>query len=249
MIEPNFTIMIPTRKRQHMLKALLQSIYKTAGLKNQVEVLVTYDTDDQSTIDALPEIKAQVEGYPVQFFSRERHYSISVAYYNEMAKKANGKYLIAVNDDTVFLKSAWDIEALIKIENYLINRPDGIFYGITEDREVEHKRNEYNYFSCFPLISKKAVDALGFFFDPQFFKDGADWDIIETYRELGRVLDLRNEIIIEHISFRSGRRPHDLLDEDVMLIPPTENPVGPSAGINKGRNINQLREFMNKNVK
>ena len=237
----NFTVMIPSRKRQHMLAVLLPSVFKTAMFKDKVEVLVTYDNDDRSTIDALPRLQELVKDYNVQFISRDRHYSINDSYYNMMASRATGKYLIAVNDDTVFLQTSWDALALIKIEDYLQTHKDGIFYGITNDKEVESKRNESNWFSCFPLISKKTVEVLGFFFDPAFPKDGADWDIVETFREIGRILDLRNEIVIEHISFRSGRRTKDLLDEDIIEIP---NEHTASAGLNKTKNVNTLREYI-----
>jgi hypothetical protein len=224
-----------------MLQTLLKSIYDTAIDKYKVETIVTYDNDDQSTIDALPKLKELCRDFPVIFRSRERHYATSGVYYNEMAKLARGKYIIAVNDDTVFCKIGWDLEALAKIDDYLKDKPDGILYGITEDREKESRRNETNYFSCFPMISKTGVNALGFFFDPDFPKDGADWDIIMTYKEIGRILDLRNEIVIEHISFRSGRRDHDLLDADTIPIP---NEHSASAGKNLERNSTILKEYI-----
>lgn len=236
-----FTIMIPTRKRQYMLKDLLQSIYNTATEKYEVETLITYDNDDQNTIDALPSLKTTTKNYPVKFFSRERHYATSGVYYNEMAEKATGDFVIAVNDDTIFTKNHWDELGYKKLEEYMIGRPDRIVYGITNDFEVEHHRNENNYFSCFPLLSKETVKVMGFFFDPIFAKDGADWDLVMTYRELRRVVDLRNEIEIQHISFRSGRRPLDLLDSDQMIIPGDAHPF---AGKNMKRNFNFLTDYI-----
>jgi hypothetical protein len=233
--------MIPTRKRQHMLQDLIRSIYSTARDPYRIETLITYDNDDRSTIDALPNLKNISKDYPVKFFSRERHYATSGVYYNEMAEKAIGKYVIAVNDDTIFTKTHWDELGYKKLEEYMLGRPDRIVYGITNDFEVERARNEKNYFSCFPLLSKETIKVMGFFFDPIFPKDGADWDLVMTYRELKRVIDLRNEIEIKHISFRSGRRPHDLLDYDEMTIPGDSHPY---AGKNMRRNINFLTDYI-----
>lgn len=240
----HFTIMIPTRKRQHMLRDLIQSIYSTSKDPYTVETLITYDNDDRSTIDALPNLKNISKDYPVKFFSRERHYATSGVYYNEMAEKASGNFIIAVNDDTLFTKIGWDINAYKKLEDYLKERPDRIVYGITSDKEVERARNENNYFSCFPLLSKETVKVMGFFFDPIFHKDGADWDLVMPYRELKRIIDLRDEIEILHLSFRSGRRPHDLLDNDVCPLPPTVNGNGPHAGKNLKRNVSFLTNYI-----
>jgi hypothetical protein len=157
-----------------------------------------------------------------------------------MARKASGDYLIAVNDDTVFTKNAWDVLTYNKLEEYLKDKPDRIVYGVTEDFEVEKSRNETNYFSCFPLLSKEVVRVMRFFFDPIFHKDTADWDLVMTYKELNRILNLRNEIEITHISYRSGRRPQDLLDSDVMPLPGHQ----PSAGRNTKRNVAHLREYI-----
>jgi hypothetical protein len=236
----HFSILIPTRKRKEMLKTLLLSIYNTAIEKNQVETLVTYDNDDTITINALSELKEICKNYPVKFFSRERHYSINNSYYNEMAKKASGDYLIAVNDDTVFTKNVWDVSAYNKLETYLKDKPDRIVYGVTEDFEVEKSRNETNYFSCFPLLSKEVVKIMKFFFDPIYFKDTADWDLVMTYKELNRIINLRNEIEITHISYRSGRRERDLLDQDAMQLPEFH----PSAGKNTKRNVAHLKEYI-----
>ncbi len=239
----HFSLLIPTRKRPQMITDLLYSIYDTAKDPNTVETLVTYDNDDIRTIQIISNLKEIYKKLPVKFFSRERHYATSGVYYNEMAQKATGDYLIAVNDDAIFTKMGWDMEGYKKLEEYLVSKPDRIVYGITNDMEVERNRNDSNYFSCFPLLSKEVVKVMGFFFDPIFHKDGADWDLVMPYRELRRVIDLRNEIIIKHISFRSGRRLHDALDRDEMKIPVNVNDA-PHAGKNMRRNINFLTNYI-----
>lgn len=225
--------MVVTRKRPTMLAELIESIVNTTQEKADTEILVMYDIDDSSTYGVVENLKERFcSQMSLKFFTRERSSNINRDYYNDMAlTKAEGKYIIAINDDTKFIKTAWDTEARLAIERYLVDRPDGIFYGVVDDREVERKRNENHWFSCFPLISKKSIDALGFFFDPKFGKDGADWDIFATYKYIGRVLDLRPFIIIEHISVRSGRRPKDNLDYDYLPAG-----VSPDAGYNIGFN-------------
>ncbi len=233
----NYSILIPTRKRPQLLTNLIQSIHDTVEDKNNTEIHIAYDVDDNVTISIIGSLKETYKSIKMDFHGRKRSYLLNDDYYNWMSTNfSEGKYIIAVNDDTKFINYAWDSIALRKIEDYLKDKPDGIFYGITEDKEVEGRRNDSNYFSCFPLISKAGVNVLGYFFDPQIYKDGADWDIVMGYKEINRVLDLRNEIIIEHISIRSGRRQKDELYDDAYY--PTQ------VGKNTGKHINLLTNYI-----
>jgi hypothetical protein len=243
----DFTIMIPTRKRPIMIQNLLFSIYHTAKNKNQVETIVMYDEDDIVTCKKIEELKLIYINFPVRFIERPRHYSINNSYYNGMAKLSQGEYLVSVNDDTTFMKFNWDIETIDKLNKYMLDKPDGIVYGIVEDSDFCKKRVRAGInFSCFPLISKKAVNTLGFFFDPVFPKDGADWDIFGLYSKINRVVDLRKEFIIEHISVRSGRRVKDELDSDLLPLP--AGIIEPQAGINTIKYIDFLENYI-KNYK
>jgi len=231
----NYSIMVPSRKRPQLLINLIHTINETVEDKTNVEVIIAYDFEDHLTIEALNTIKSKNYLFAINQVGRSRSPNINNDYYNWMATNfTNGKYLIAINDDTIFKNYAWDSMALKKIDKFLENKKDDIFYGITTDGEIERKRNEHNFFTCFPLISKSAVTALGFFFDPSFYKDGADWDIILPYKHINRVLDLRSEIIIEHISVRSGRRTKDILDCECI------SPESSSAGYPRlGANLNK----------
>ena len=216
----NFSLMIPTRNRVILLTNLIESIVNNTQELDKTEIIVMYDNDDNSTKQVSENLLLRFKDkISINFYNRERSYNMNNDYYNNIALNiAKGKYLIAINDDTRFIKHSWDVEAIKKIDKYLEDKSDGIFYGITDDREIERKRNEHYWFSCFPLVSKKAVNALGFFFDPYIWKDGADWDLLALYKNINRVLDLRQEIIIEHISVRSGRRGRDILDEENQRI-------------------------------
>lgn len=241
----NYSILIPTRHRPIMLNNLIDSIVNTSQEKDKVEITVMYDNDDNSTLQTKDYIiDKNKDKIKLEFYSRERSFNMNNDYYNYMGTDiAQGKYLIACNDDTRFLKYAWDTEANLKIEQYLENKSDRIFYGVVNDKEVERKRNEHFWFSCFPLVSKEAVKALGFFFDPHIWKDGADWDLFGLYQMLGRTLDLRNEIVIEHISVRSGRRERDILDVENSHINSSQIPKV-EAGYNRDNYFNYLVSFI-----
>jgi len=243
----NFTIMVPTRHRPVLLDNLLKSIYNNTTNKDLVEIHVAYDTDDVSTASYI--VTVQGSGFkppvPTTFHQRDRARNINHDYYNWIATNfAAGKYLIAVNDDTVFELGGWDDRAMTLLDNYELQHPDGIVFGMPEDLERENKRNESNWMPCFPLISKKAVEVLGYFFDPEMIRDGADWAISATYKNIQRVVDLRTAIIIRHISTRSGRRPWDQVDEDSRQL----DAQSPPADSFIKRNSDKLLSYINNTI-
>jgi len=240
----DFSILIPTRNRPTLLADAIESIIQTTDNKQQTEIVITYDSDDNSSAGVRPNLVARFDKYmPIKFLVRERSFNTSEDYYNWMARQhSTGKYIIASNDDVKFLKQGWDTEAKKRLEEYLQPFPDGIVYGVTADMEKETKRNEHFWFSCFPLISRRAVEAVGFFFDPMIYRDGADWDVFGLYKEIERVLDLRNEIIIQHLSVRSGRRNADSVDSESPLIQQRVPKI--PAGTNFFKHTHTLREYI-----
>lgn len=209
-----FSILITTRKRVSFLSNLLNSIYNTTLNKDYVEIRIVYDTDDLETDVFVKKFNLHppIDTY---FHSRERTINLVDDYHNWLSTNyAQGKYIIFSNDDALFEINGWDDKAWNKLFLYEQTYPDGILYGITEDFEKEPKRNKNNWMACFPLISKKSIEILGYAFDPEYIRDGADWALAATYRNIERIIDLRDCIVIRHLSFRSGRREWDILDEE-----------------------------------
>jgi hypothetical protein len=232
-----FSILIPTRKRIQLLEHLIESISRTVHIKSNVEILIAYDTDDFTTDNWIENFNNQT-GIDIRFYKRDRSLNINGDYYNWLAlRHSTGKYFIAVNDDTRFTTDGWDVFALEAITKYIAAYPDEIFLGITEDEERIRERHDGNRFTCFPLFSKEALRVLGFLFQPEYWRDGADWIIGAVYRRIGRILDLRNAITIQHLSVRSNRRCQDeQYDEYVKLChmcpePPTFDVITRDARI------------------
>jgi len=238
-----FSILIPTRNRVPLLKTLLHSIYESTCDKSETEIHVMHDDDDQVTqafIDTFPK-ENPVKTY---FHVRPRSNSINKDYYNWAATNfAQGEYLIMSNDDALFEMLHWDKRAKDKLDNtYKKMYPDGILYAFTEDFEHEPSRQLHNWMSCFPLVSKKVVDVLGYVFDPEYIRDGADWALAATFRAINRVGDLRDCIWIKHISFRSGRRAWDSLDDHSRSLGISP----PPSDIFIERNKKKLVEYIQK---
>jgi hypothetical protein len=212
-----FSILITTRTRIGMLHNLLKSIYESTMHKDTVEIHVIYDNDDNPTLEYTKNLFVQTytETPPVKtyFHSRDRSPDLVNDYHNYYAKNvAQGKYIIFSNDDALFELVGWDDRAWTKLSIHEERFPDGLIYGTPEDYEFAPMRRTDCWMACFPLISKKVVDVLGYAFDPEFLRDGADWALAATFYAINRVVDLRDCIIIKHLSFRSGRRSKDDLD-------------------------------------
>ena len=236
----NYSILIPTRFRITFIENLLKSIYDSTLKKEEVEIIIAYDHDDDTTHNIIPNYTTA----PIQtcFYRRNRADNINNDYYNWMALNfAKGKYVIAVNDDTLFEMYGWDDRAFDKLSNFEKVHPDGIIYGITEDLERESARQEHNWMACFPLVSKKAIEVLGYMFDPEFFRDGADWALGATYRAIERVVNLRDCITIKHLSHRSGRRAWDILDSESRRF----DGISPKANTFVERNKKILVNYLN----
>jgi hypothetical protein len=215
-----FSLIITTRKRADYLKNLIASINKTTVNKAEVEVHISYDNDDDVTARAIGEIVGKYPELQLQFHRRERSIWMHRDYINwTIFNFAHGKYILSFNDDVLFEKHNWDNLAWDKLEDYIKDKPDGVVYGNVEDGETS-KANAAPWtggnFTCFPLISRAAIDGLGVMFDDEFEAWNADIAIYMVYNNLGRILDLKNEIILKHLSTHSGRRNKDELDEETI---------------------------------
>ena len=222
---------------------MLQSIDDTTGNKNEIEVVIAYDFDDSITSSITKELESKYKDINLRFIGRDRSAYTTNDYYNWLAMNhSTGEFLIFVNDDALFETQKWDIHTYKKLEEYLKDKPDGVVYGIVEDLEVEKKRKKHNYFSCFPLMSRRAINALGFAFDPEFHRDGADWAIIGVYRQLDRILDLREEVTIKHLSYRSFRRKWDEVDDEAQRL--SKILTYPEVDAFLQRDVNIFKEYM-----
>ena len=93
--------------------------------------------------------------------------------------------------------NGWDEIAFSKLENSF---EDGIVYGQTSDSSAD-KNKDFDY-SSFPIISRAAFNALGYFMKEEFVGLGGDSSIYRIYKEISRIVDLK-EIVIDHIFHNS----------------------------------------------
>jgi glycosyltransferase involved in cell wall biosynthesis len=178
----NFSLILPSRERIPLLEKLLASIERTVVRPDAIEVLVAIDDDDPQSLDSVDRLQAQYAW--LRFVIMPRQSNVSNGYHNNLAMNISvGRYVMALNDDCYFTTKNWDVFTLMALEDYQRKNPDGIVYGRTKD-------DLGCGYACFPLLSREALNAMGFFFHCETTTSGADILIHNIYSKVNRVLDL-----------------------------------------------------------
>ena len=153
--------------------------------------------------------------YDITAYGVPRTDNFCESYYNFGARKAIGTNIMVFNDDCYVQTNAWDdlvrsrIEANPKFKGvYMVSLMDSTYY---DEKGLEFPR--------FPMISKKAVDAIGFFFYPQVRMWPADKCIYDLYRQVGCVITCHQvKLQHDHIydkSDPSKSRMYRIMNEDI----------------------------------
>jgi glycosyltransferase involved in cell wall biosynthesis len=214
----NFSIIFPTRERPKLLSALLRTIETTTSEKDKIEVLVVYDDDDRETDKTVEIFEEFYRDIKLRFYRVERSRNFSRDYYSFLAKKSKGRYVWAINDDAEFWTQGWDKIVLLKAEEYLRDKPDRVVYIKVSDET--HGEGA----TCFPILSKESVEALGHFFNPLYPTWSADLKLytVFVHKDVDRVLDLSQDVFLGHNSPHNERRERDNTFEHSLNIFKTE---------------------------
>jgi hypothetical protein len=193
----DFSLILPSRERIPVLTGLLDSIKDTTLKQDRIECLVCIDWDDRESQAAKRDLEAK---YPwLSMITTARQNNMTAGYYTPMALFSNGRYVQVLNDDARFTTPGWDQSALRVLESYKELHPDGILYGRTWDDLGAG-------YSCFPLLSREAIEAAGWCFHPEFPTWGADIHLHQIYHQLQRIVDmpysLRHDQQRDHINHR-----------------------------------------------
>lgn len=188
-----FTAFLNSRGRPTLLQNALQSLYSTCSNIDNLECLVRVDNDDTATSKQMFE-----PFYPnLKFIEGERPDNL-IKSYNELVSAGAGDLFWSLNDDIQILTPNWDILIGENIKKFQSdnNIKDNIFLCATADTSVD-KSAGTNY-SSFVLISKEAVETLGYFMNEKFRTLGGDSHICRIYSEVNRIVDCNN-VLLDHI--------------------------------------------------
>jgi hypothetical protein len=207
----NFSIILASRERVHLLDSLLNSIVANTADHKNCEVIVAIDNDDRITRRYLDRFQNTCPF--VRFVSRDRAPNLNDDYLNWAWRNfSTGDNIIVMNDDVVFKTPHWDHHIMANLSRYLCDKPDGVAYGWIQDGLL-NRAGGLNY-CCFPLITRKAAEVVGFVMPPQFPGWGADIGVYRIYAAIDRICDL-SSVTLDHVSYHTGKRSRDHISHHV----------------------------------
>lgn len=147
----DIAILLPTRGRSDMLERSLKSLVEHADQIGCVQFLFGFDDDDQIGANCFKnEIQPYLDSHDVDYtaytFAR-MGYARLHEYVNNLARRANAKWLVFWNDDAVMQTKGWDTE---------IAKYNGEFKLL-----AFHTHNDHPY-SIFPIVPREWLDQLGY---------------------------------------------------------------------------------------
>jgi hypothetical protein len=180
-----YSILMPSKGNINGVKKMLDAFTKTLTCHGNIEVLIACDKGDEEYGEKIEEIWTP---YITKVFFREACENFSDGYYNWLAAKSTGDAIQCFNDDAYYLTNGWDEIIAEKVHGKKI-----WFADIWDSTRV----NDSGFQPCFPMVSRKAYEAVGFVLHPQIKAYPADRRIYEVYLMAGKVVDC-TDVKIQH---------------------------------------------------
>lgn len=202
-MKPIFSLLCPTRERTQYLERLLGTLSDSIKNGDLIEVLFAYDKDDIITEAYLKRCRKRFK-FNIRLFSRYQSDFLNRDYYNLLSSNAVGEFHWLIGDDLLFIKKDWDRYLVEKINDFFSKNNSRVLYiRIKDDTPMPETSLDY---SNFPIISKQAIDIVGYFMPPSIPSWTGDYLVWCIYSDskINRVLNI-DEVLLNHISFHTDR--------------------------------------------
>jgi hypothetical protein len=179
------SVLVPSRERVKNGKfpRLINSILQTVSNPNLVNVWVYVDEDDPE-VEEYKKFSSDIVNIlvgPAKSVSQS---------WNDLCFKSDAEILMMGNDDQVYITEGWDCV----IEEAAAKYKDDIYCMWVNDNYKKEKQ------CCFPIVSRKWVEILGYF-TPGVFNFGYnDTWIFDLGKKLNR-LQYIDDVVVEHRHF------------------------------------------------
>lgn len=102
--EPSISIIIPTKDKSKILDNCLKSIYDKTKYNNYEVIVIDNNSCEEETFSLLDSYKSKYNNFKYFTYKCEFNYSYLN---NEAVKKANGDYIVLLNNDTEVISEYW----------------------------------------------------------------------------------------------------------------------------------------------
>jgi GT2 family glycosyltransferase len=129
-------VLIPSRARPTRLHRTLTSIFETVSNKDNIEILLRFDDDDQETLSELDKFKS----YPntkITIGPRKNGWNSVNEFYSEMANETTAPWISIMNDDAVFEGKDWDVSLNTFPRRGIIVQPELYQLGMSKYFNIE----------------------------------------------------------------------------------------------------------------
>ena len=185
------SILVPSRGRPSNIKRLYESLEATT--QGKWELLVRCDDDDPTWDEYAAWVRQTSSNLSYLITSDRRLLS---QLWNELVPYSQGDILMHGGDDIIFNTPGWD-----KVVREAFP-PDGIAFVHGDDLGGKGDKLGTHGF-----LSRKAIDAVGYFMPPYFASDYNDLWWNEVYESIGRRIFV--PIVTEHLHFAFGKGEMD----------------------------------------
>ena len=183
----NFSFCLPTLGNHKLVRTFLDSLERTTSDKKNIEVLFAIDEGKTGIIEYVDSHKYS---FAIKWYERPATRDFTNDYYNYLASRSTGNNIIAFNDDAWIRTQDWDKKILRTIREYgwsiyMLDIPD--------TARIKYKNN----FPCFPCVSRRALNTVGWLLCKDVPMYPADLVTCEVYHTIKRIIPIR-DVLIEH---------------------------------------------------
>jgi hypothetical protein len=179
-------VICPSRERPDRCREMADSVMSTAT--GRVNVLVGVDADDPR----LDEYK-KLDWITLYIVDRERRGCAKIA--NNIAMHSTADVVQFLGDDCLMLTEGWDEMIADSVP------ADGIALISLMNKEHETRKQAYH-----PAITRKWIDAVGWYTLPGAFHYGIDTTWINMAKAINRLIWVEGAVI-EHRHYKRGANP------------------------------------------
>lgn len=211
----DLSIIIAARRDHFKLFKLFHNIVMQSENPSNIEVLVVIDDDDIELLKWTQHFIKTEKRFYLSIFIVKQSEHFTKDYWNFLAKKASGRWIIPLACDVKILTKGWDEIVIRKMGEHAATLKDDFILGLTRDNLRRDGEDAlYPHFSCFPVISKMQVDKLGYFFDERDYAWGSDQNICSLYKVLEKLTGEKRIVSLVEVKIHATDSIHTTQETD-----------------------------------